>query len=150
MSNVQRLEIFDQNKGFLAFDLRDILVSLPLVANELIWHVLDIEAVGKGLSGESILATESRARSSPNGILLEFAELKEFSHNLEQTINAKILGVSAGSVLGRAPDQIAGLVKFILVEMIDSSLGVVTSDLPDVIDSARCRFRLTKAFLADS
>lgn len=136
-----RVEISNSQSGVLAFDLREVLASLPGSASELVWYLLEIEAVGKGLNGESMLETESRAESSAHGIELGFLELKRFAGNLEQTVNASIVGLKHGANAPSLPLQMPYEPPFIAIEAIDSSEWIVTSSDTSVTASVSDHFR---------
>lgn len=136
MISTQRVEISDSKNGILAFDLKEVLDALPELTTELTWHLLALEAVGKGLHGESMLVTEDRINSSPHGITLRFAELQEFARTLEQTLNATIVGMAEGEAPPSLPLRLPYATQYIVVEGIDSSIWAITSNESAVVRRA--------------
>ena len=119
------VQISDSKNGMLTFDLKEILVALPEFASQLTWFVLEIEGVGLGLNGESMLMTEASVESSAHGIRLLFVELMRFASGLEQAVNATFVGVS--NLLPSLPLALPYPPPFIVLEAVDSSRWVVTS-----------------------
>lgn len=144
VGHIYRVEVYDALKGVLNFDLKNVLQVLPEFAGQLQWYILDIEAVGRGLNGESILDTEKRTSTSAHGIQLSFAELQDLASGLEQTINAVIVGVGSKSPAPTLPVAVGYDAPYIGLEAVDSSFWVVTSSDSNVVELIEKHFRDTK------
>ncbi|MBV8820258.1 MAG: hypothetical protein JO022_17995 [Acidobacteriaceae bacterium] len=138
----QRVEIYDAEGHTLKFDMKEVLSALPSIADRLQWYVLDVEAVGSGPNGEPIMDFERSVASSEHGVKLSWEDLGKLAKNVEQTVNATLVGGSA-----RQPPSLplpSSYPATIVVEAIDSSLWAVSSPYTEVIESIQRSFRKTK------
>jgi hypothetical protein len=139
-----RVEISDSENGFLAFDLKEVLDTLPEQVRNYRWYMLAVEAVGKGLHGKSMLSTEQIVNSNPNGLQLTFEELQEFARGLEQTLNTIVFAGDERCPPPSLPLTLPALGNYVLIEAIDTSLWAVSSNDQRVTDCMLKRFRSSK------
>lgn len=122
---MEKLEIYDRDKGgALAFQLGEVLSSLPRDAHLSEWRVLELEAVGP-----NVLVKEEIVKTSRNGLLLSWFELSNLADSLKEVINLKLCGY--------VPDESE---PRLTIEVMDSTYWVLTTDMQSTLSWARHSF----------
>lgn len=94
------LEIYDKDeKGFLAFDLRDILVQLPNAAWTLEWSVLELDALPAAGCELRVSSVSETVAASQRGVTLKWSELESLANSVLQIIDGKFAAYRPGSDL---------------------------------------------------
>jgi hypothetical protein len=133
-------------RGFLAFDLVEILDALEPRASTLDWIVTDYEPTAdegevKAFADAVYDAQNRRPRS---GIALDIERLRALARKAVQTIDGQFVGVR--SETSDSVEQLVNLRTFatsdavIVVKAVDSSFWIVVTKSPEDIEAIRLRF----------
>jgi hypothetical protein len=118
-------------RGFLSFDLLQILESIQKSALQYVWIVRQIECTGEPI---------------PTGTVLSFEQLADHALRAGQTINGTVVGCAPGSfTVGdlESVTQIAGFPKTqatVAILAVDSSYFEVFAKDQSIIDQVRLAF----------
>jgi hypothetical protein len=140
------LEISDQDNGYLAFDLGDILEVIEQFALQLCWYVVEFEPVG-------LAATEDGEGSPPTWVTelwqtsetgavqcLSWARLKELATHVTQTMDALFVATDQGTA-APTPSLDPNDEQFkLVIQAVDTSFWAVTSRDDNVLNSLKERF----------
>jgi hypothetical protein len=125
-------------RGFLSFDLLQILEAITAQVRQYSWIVTDAEVVTHaGCTGELL----------PIGRVLSFAELVHHARHVRQTIEGEVLGWPAASLIAPNLELISRILEFprsqarVAIRAVDSCFFEVITKDPPIIDLIRQRFR---------
>lgn len=139
------IEIFDKRDSAI-IDLRDILSALEPEGQNLRWSVLDLEATGDvSRLGTTMLDLEQQVKNAPNGLILEWKDLKQLAGEIDQIINGTVAGCQDPDVLNHL--NVQGSLRStcdIVIEAIDSSLWRVYSSDDGILQKLKSAFRDVK------
>src|ERR1044071_7844160 len=130
-----RIEINDHDtNGVLTFDLDAILTALPESIRRFRWFILEWQAEGLGRRIVSMRDFEKSVNDAPLSLPITWAELVALARDTRQTYDATIVALDdPADDLPAFPLTLAGYERFTIIEAIDNSVWVITSDIPEVI-----------------
>jgi hypothetical protein len=138
---MERLEIFDLDQdGALLFDLKSFLALLPSEFHRKKWNLFCIEAQGTQGTNGNILEIEERAHKQENGLELTWASLLELVCSLDEIINLELIGSEPEAKEPKRPFDRRGYTGFVVLEVIDSSLWAVETDLEELLNLIKRTF----------
>jgi hypothetical protein len=142
------IEIFDLDQRDSAIvGLAEILAVLEPEGPNLNWSILDLEGTGDpSRLGTNMLDLEQRVANAPNGLILEWKDLKQLAGALDQIIEGTIVGCRNPEVLTQIHLQ-SDLPSTcdIVIEAIDSSLWKVYSRDDRILQRLKSAFRDVKS-----
>ncbi len=141
------VEIFDLDPRDSAIvGLHDILVALEAEGQNLRWSILDLEAVGDlSRSGTTTLDLEQQVKRAPNGLILEWKDLKQLAWALDQVIEGTLAGCGTPDALNKITLQSdLKATCDIVIEAIDSTLWRVYSRDDGILQKLKAAFRNVK------
>ena len=141
-----RVEIRDLQSDGSLVDLKDILPMLPRKATYLLWSILDLEAIGGLGPGGNILDLEEKIRRSPLGLQISWYELETLSKSIFQIINTTIVGVKSADKFPRLIRTELESMSEVIIEMIDSTVWVISTVDQDFVSSIQQKFRKLNMF----
>lgn len=133
---MKKIKISDKKKGFLSFDLYDILIEISDYGNRYNWAILDIEATAKNDSNLNILKIESRVDSKENLFTISFDELEEFAKKTNQVING-VFVASEGDLHKIYDIKTIEEQYDIVIEVFDSSYWTIYSNELSIVRKLR-------------
>lgn len=145
---IRTVEIQDRHpRGYLDFDLIDVLDALHPRADRLDWIVTDFDPVGES-EAQSLAREVENARlpsGAHEGVRLAGADLRRVATKTNQTIDGEFVGVPPETDapnaeladLSRFPDSPASLV----IKAIDSTLFIVITKAASDVGRLKERFR---------
>jgi hypothetical protein len=122
------VEIKDQDEqGIVAVELIDLLNLIKSDGRQLIWAILDLEAVGN-IRGKGMLDLEAEIMRSPKGLILNWDGLVTLARSCNQVVNATVIGcrdIAAMPELKPGSESDIYTPSEFVLEAIDSSLWCV-------------------------
>ena len=144
---VGTLEIFDlDERGSAIIGLPEILEALEPEGQHLVWSMLDLEGTADpSRLGMNMLDLEQQVAKSPNGLILEWKDLKQLAKRLDQIIEGTIVGCRNPDVLTQINLQ-SDLRSAcdIVIQAIDSSLWKIYSRDDGILQRLKLSFREVK------
>jgi|GEM_PF-5646730 hypothetical protein len=145
------LEIFDQQNGFLSFDLHDILEVIEPFASRLEWYVVEFEpavlADGRDRAKHSppSWVTELWQKSEAGAVqALSWERLKELSTHISQTMNALFVATDPGTPVPNSSLDPNDERYRLVIQAVDTSFWAVTTQDENVLQSVKARFNNVK------
>lgn len=122
------VEIKDQDEqGILAVKLIDLLNLIKSDGKQLIWAILDLEAIGN-IGGKGMLDLEKEIMRSSKGLILNWDGLVTLARSCDQMINATVIGcrdIAAIPELKPGSESDIYTPSEFVLEAIDSSLWCI-------------------------
>lgn len=138
------IEIFDKRDSAI-IDLPDILAALEPEGQNLRWSILDLEARGDlSRLGTTMQNLEQQIENAPNGLILEWKDLKQLAGEFDQIINGTLAGCRNPEVLNQINIEDLQSACDIVIQAIDSSLWSVYSRDDGILQKLRSAFREVK------
>jgi len=141
-----RVEIRDLQSDGSLVDLKDILPALPRKATYLLWSILDLEAIGDLGPGRNILDLEETIKNSPFGLQISWHELGTLSKSVFQIMNTTIVGVTSTDKFTRFIRSEIESLSEVIIEMIDSTVWVISTADQEFVRSIQEKFRELNMF----
>jgi hypothetical protein len=123
-------------RGFLSFDLLQILRAIEQAVREYSWIVTDMECTGE---------------PAPTRTILSFNQLADYAQRVEQTINGAVVGVPPGDLAEVDLETVTRISDFprsrarVAILAVDSSYFEVIAKDPVVITLIQQTFREVRA-----
>lgn len=145
------VEIKDKDEqGPLAVELVDLLDLIKPDGQQLIWAILDLEAVGDG-RGKDILDLEKEMMRSPKGLIFNWDGLVALAGSCNQITNVTVIGCRDIAALPElkpgSESDIYTPSEFVL-EAIDSSLWCVYAKDDKVLRRLQQKFQVVEVLEA--
>jgi hypothetical protein len=128
-------------RGILAFDLVEIILFLSPLLGDVEWHVVELEARGRGRI--NILDLEAQIESNPNGLKIGTEELIRIASDFFQVIDIILVVPKPGVPMPRLPTNSKYYESTRLVLFcIDTSVWGVTTDEEAIHDLIRSKYKV--------
>lgn len=133
-------------RGFLGFDVKDILACLGPGIHDCSWLISnqdDLECTGEG---RKPLLDAVEGSPAP-GLVVSAAELAAFFEDTQQTIDGTIVGISKNSFSSKDLEALGEIERFpeteaqIIIRAVDSSFFEIMTKNPNDIKALKKRFK---------
>lgn len=144
MDTVYLVSIHDQSpRGYLAFDLRDVLAALGDNVSQWTWWVTELDALGDAEVQSFCDAVESQGE---NGVWVTAEEFMLLAGKIEQTIEGKFFGFTKDRSPSELTDEDLNWGRFPTNQMqigilaVDSSFFEVFARQESIVAAVRSKF----------
>ncbi|HET8670694.1 MAG TPA: hypothetical protein VFM05_08740 [Candidatus Saccharimonadales bacterium] len=136
------IEIKDKHNGFLTVELRDLLPLIEPVGRDLIWSILDLDAMGDpNKLKRNLLEIEEYGRQSPQGYILSWDDLVDLAESLIDIMDAVIVGCRNRSMIPKLePSSDIYSSCEIVIEAIDSAIWRIHSKHDEFVERLKTSF----------
>ncbi len=130
-------------QGFLAFDLKEVLVCLGSAVQDYVWLITELDCLGEGAQR----LCEQVSRASGVGVVWTGLELLAASAMFSQTINATLIGVPKETNASENLSDLGHVELFpesraeVIIRAVDSSFFEVMTKNPDHVQALQARFK---------